>query len=175
MPLIRIRLVFRQVIDASTARTDFEKAVLTDTYHEFRVQIQTYTADRPFTSWQQLRTAIPQSDPALPIRVGFAIGLYVSGLNGQIPGLTDVLGQPVVFTDYLFSLLDSDTTDPTRHRVALTYLTDTLIWLDTVGNTLLLSLPTGPGTEPATSHRYDTFMLDRHPSLSIVSYEKVPA
>lgn len=174
----RIRLAYRQVIDATTARTDFERAVFTDSYHEFRVQIQTYDPDKQFTTWQQVRAAVPSSDPALPIRVGFAIGLYVGALNGQIPGLTDALGQPLAFTEYQFALLDSDLTDRTKHRVALTYLTDPLTWLGTVGDALLLT-PGDPSINPvkATPPDYDTapyatFMVAMQPNLSIVSYRR---
>lgn len=163
----RIRLAFRQVIDAGTARTDFEKAVFADTYHEFRVQIQTYNPDNAFTTWQQVREAIPQASPTLPIRVGFAIGLYVGGLNNQIPGLVNALDQPVAFREHQFSLLESDLTDRSRHQVAITYLTDTLTWLATVGSTLLLAAG-DPAAGPV-----DTFMVALQPGLSIVSYAAV--
>ena len=162
----RIRLAFRQVIDAATARTDFEKAVFTDSYYEFRVQIQSYNADNQFTTWQQVRTAVPQANPTLPIRVGFAIGLYVGELHGQIPGLTGALGQPIAFTEHQFALLDSDITDRTQHRVALTYLTETLTWLGTVGNYLLLA----SGEQPTATDAAETFMVAMQPDLSIVSY-----
>jgi hypothetical protein len=164
----RIRLAFRQVIDADRARTDFEKAVFADTYHEFRVQIQTYNPDNACTTWQQVREAVPQSSPTLPIRVGFAIGLYVGELNNQIPGLTDVLDQPIAFSEHQFDLLASDLTDRSKHRVAITYLTDTFTWLDTVGSTLLLATK-DPGTDPV-----DTVMVALQPSLSIVSYAGGP-
>ena len=174
----RIRLAFRQVIDAATARTDFEKAVFADSFHEFRLQIQTYNPDNQFTTWQQVRTAVPQASPTLPIRVGFAIGLYVNELNGQIPGLTDALGQPIAFTEHQFALLDSDITDRTKHRVALTYLTGTLTWLGTVGDSLLLT--TGdpqPTPDGAYAIQYDTFMVAMRPkrrtaNVSIVSYQR---
>lgn len=162
----RIRLAFRQVIGAATARTDFEKALFTDSYHEFRAQIQTYNPDNQFTTWQQVRTAHPQADLTLPLRVGFAIGLFVGELNGQIPGLTDALGHPVAFVEHQFALLDSDITDRTKHRVALTYLTDSLTWLSTVGHYLLLA----SGDQRTAPKTVDTFMIEMQPNLSIVSY-----
>lgn len=136
------------------------------------MQIQSYNADNQFTTWQQVRAADPQSDPTLPVRVGFAIGLYVGELNGQIPGLTDALGQPVSFTEHQFALLDSDITDRIKHRVALTYLTDTLTWLGTVGNHLLLA--SGDGRDDSNG-MMDTFMVAMQPkrrtvNLSIISY-----
>ncbi|GAB3640125.1 hypothetical protein [Spirosoma arcticum] len=162
----RIRLAFRQVIDSHTVHTDFEKAVFADSYHEFRVQIQSYNADNQFTAWQQVRAAVPSSDPTLSIRVGFAVGLYVGELNGQIPGLIDALGQPVAFTEHQFALLDSDITDRTKHRVALTYLTATLTWLGTVGHYLLLAADDGRNATDGV----DTFMVAMQENLSIVSY-----
>lgn len=165
----RIRLAFRQVIDAGSARTAFEKAVFSDTYHEFRVQIQTYNPDNAFTTWEQVRGAVPQASPTLPIRVGFSIGLYVGGLNNQVPGLADALDQPILFSDHQFELLESDLTDRSRHRVAITYLTDTLTWLDTIGRTLLLTAG-DPATGPV-----NTFMVAVQPGLSIVSYAGGPA
>lgn len=162
----RIRLAYRQLIDAASAQTPFARDVFTDSYNEFRLQIQTYNPDGRFTTWQQVRTAVPQSDPTLPVKVGFAIGLYIRELNGQTPGLTDTLGQPVAFVEHQFALLDSDITDRTQHRVALTYLTDTLTWLGSVGNYLLLA----PGDQRNATDTTDTFMLEMQPNLSIVSY-----
>lgn len=89
-------------------------------------------------------------------------------LNNQIPGLADVLDQPIPFSEHRFDLLESDLTDRSRHRVAITYLTDTLTWLGTVGNTLLLT-----AGDPANG-LVDTFMVALQPGLSIVSYAEGP-
>ena len=89
-------------------------------------------------------------------------------LNGQIPGLTDVLGQPVAFTEHQFALLDSDIIDRTKHRVALTYLTGPLTWLGTVGHYLLLT----PGDQRTIPDAVDTFMVEMQPNLSIISYRR---
>ncbi|GAB2569630.1 hypothetical protein [Spirosoma areae] len=170
MTSARIRLGFRQVIDAGNAQTSFERDVFADSFNEFRLQIQTYNPDNQFTTWQQVREAVPQSNPTLPVNVGFAVGLYVRELNGQMPGLTDTFGQPVAFTEHRFDLLDSDITDRTKHRVALTYLTDTLTLVGTVGSYLLLAFPSQPETTDSQPPVLETFVIEMQPNLSIVSY-----
>jgi len=170
MSKARIRLAFRHLIDAGSARSEFEKVVFADSYQEFRLQVQAYNPNNQYTTYQQVRAAIPQADPGLSVRVSFAIGLYVNELNGQIPGLIDTLGQPVSFVDHRFTLLDSHITDRSQHRIALTYLTDSLTWIDTVGNYLLLS-----AIDPADSPEpVDTFLLLMQPNLSICSYQASP-
>jgi len=113
--------------------------VFQDSYQEFLIQIQTYNQENQFTTWQQLRTAIPKSDVTLQYKVGFAIGLYVRQLRGKIPGLWDSMDKTnLAFAEHRFELLDSDITDPSAHRAALSYLTEPFKPLGTVGTFLML-------------------------------------
>lgn len=166
-----IQLAYRQVIDAS-ARNAFELDVFHDSYQEFLQQSQTYNPGNQFTTWQQIRQAIAMSEVPLQAKVGQAIDQCVHELHNKIPGLTDTLGQPVFFTNYRFALLDSDLADKAKHRIALTYLTDTLVLVGTIGNYLLLTSAAPPEpAEESPAVALDTFMVEMQPNLSIVSHQ----
>ena len=169
-----IQLAYRRIIDATSAQSTFEQQVFEDSYQEFLIQIQTYNQDQRFTTWQELRTAIPKSDVTLQYKVGFAVGLYLRALNHQNPYLTDSLGYPVPFEEHRFELLDSDITDRRSHRVALTFLSGPLTLLGTVGTYLLLDRPGQRGSGD-TSEKCETFLVEMQPQLAIVSYQEVPA
>ena len=164
-----VKLAYRQVIDI-TSQSDFERDVFNDSYQEFLMQVQTYNQDNQYTTWQQVRTAVPKAEEALPYKVGFAITLYVRDLQHKIPRLTDTLGQAVAFAEHRFALLDSSIADKAHHRVALTYLTDTLLLLGTAGNYLLLTAPDQSEGNDQHVAVLDTFMVEIQPGLSIVSY-----
>jgi hypothetical protein len=164
-----IKLAYRQIIDA-TATGRFEKDVFNDSYSEFLIQIQTYNQVNNYTTWREVRTAIPKSNVTLQYKVGFAIGLYVRELNNQIPGLWDNLERMnVPFADYRFELLESDITNRSAHRVALTYLTDSLTLLGTIGEYMVLAL----GDKSKETAPLETFMVAMRPNLAVLSYQEI--
>ncbi|MFZ6012614.1 MAG: hypothetical protein ACOYXT_19880, partial [Bacteroidota bacterium] len=79
-----IKLAYRQTINASSQQ-DFEKKVFYDTYAEYCLQAQSFDRERKYITWHELRTAFPKANINMPYKVGFAIGLYVQGLNQIIP------------------------------------------------------------------------------------------
>ena len=160
-----IKLAFRQLIDSSSEGT-FEKDVFHDSYHEFLMQVQTYNQAGLYTTFGEVVAADPKAY-ALHYKVGFSVGLYVNSLNHQIPGLRDSLEQLAIpFATHQFAIIDSDIRDKTKHKISITYTTDTLTLLDSVGEYLLLSFeePTETGSE------LKTFFLKLQPNLSIVGY-----
>jgi len=164
-----IKIKYRHIID-STYQTSFEKDIFNDTYNEFLMQAQGYNQDSRFTTFGQLVNNNPKAN-SLHYKVGFAIGLYVRDLNNIIPVLKDSLDKTVVpFATYQFEIIDSDITNKTAHRVAITYTSHTLLLLDTVGEYFLLSRDEKANgvNEPA-----ETFMLKMQPGLSICNYQPI--
>jgi hypothetical protein len=161
-----VKLSFRQLIDMH-ARTSFEKDVFHESYNEFLMQVQAYNRDQQFTTWEQVRAANPKAG-SLNYKVGFSIGLFVRGLQQQIPGLSDNLGNPIAFDNHRFEIITSDITNKAAHKVSIIYTTDTLTLLGVLGEYMLLAAGDQlniPGQQEA-----QTFMLKLQPQLSVSAY-----
>ncbi len=164
-----IKLASKQVIDAASPGA-FARKVFQDTYSEFLLQVQTYNREGRYTTFRELATHVPKA-LSLHYKVGFAVGLYVRELNHLIPGLHDSLGRiNLPFTSHEFELIDSNVTRQEAHAVAITYHTDALTLLGTVGEYLMLAL--GEAAASATGP-VETFLLQVGPGLSITSYQEV--
>jgi len=164
-----VKIKYRHIID-NTCQTSFEKDVFHDTYSEFLMQAQSYNQDNRFTTFSQLVNNNPKAN-SLHYKVGFAIGLYVKDLNNIIPVLKDSLDKTVVsFAMHQFEIIDSDITNKAAHKVAITYTSQTLLLLDTIGKYFLLSNDEKANgvNEPA-----ETFMLKMQPGLSVCNYQPV--
>ena len=66
--------------------------------------------------------------------------------------MVDNLGRPFLrFTQFRFEIVSSDLLDPARHRVAVNFYAEPLLWHDTVGPYLLASEPgAAPGAPGET-------------------------
>lgn len=158
-----IKLAYKQLIDAHSA-TPFEQKVFHATYSEFLVQQQSFSKGKELYSWEAIRSAFPKSDPTLPFKVSFSIAGVINSLDHRIPGLEDALGDcSIPFSRYRFSLIASDTKNPSLHQISLTWFTGEFSLLAIIGNQLLLSQ-----TPP------QTIQLKMQPGLSVISYMSTP-
>jgi hypothetical protein len=175
MSIAYIQLSYRQVIDHSTAGS-FEKNVFNDSYSEFLLQAQRYNKDNQFASFHEITEHDPKAN-SIHYKVGFAIGLYVQELGGQIPGLCDT--QQVIdipFAEHQFSIVASDVRDKRQHVVAIAYTTPAITFVGTAGDCLILSFDDPAALTPGTWMQ--TFLLKMQPGLSISGYlpgEELPA
>jgi hypothetical protein len=161
-----IKLSFKHVI-AIQSQTVFEKEVFHESYNEFLMQVQTYNRQQQFSTWEQVRAAHPKSN-SLHYKVGFSIGLFVRGLQQQIPGLKDNLGNPVLFAGHQFEIIAADITNKAAHKVAVVYTTDTLTLFGIADGYMLLAA--GDRLANARQQQVPTFMLKLQPQLSISAY-----
>ncbi len=161
-----IKLSFRQIIDMH-ARTSFEKDVFHESYNEFLMQVQAYNREQQFTTWEQVRAANPKAG-SLNYKVGFSIGLFVRGLQQQIPGLNDNLGNPVAFDTHRFEIITSDITNKAAHQVSIVYTTATLTLLGVLGEYMLLAA--GDHLNNPEQQEVQTFMIKMQPHLSVSAY-----
>jgi hypothetical protein len=169
-----IKLAYKQIIDASSTG-EFEKLVFNDSYQEFQMQVQAYNPESKFKTLKEVIAASPKAN-SLHYKVGFAVGLYIRALNNQIPGLTDSLGQAnVPFTINKFEIIESDISNKAIHKVAITYITDTLTLIDVIGEYLLLTV--GDQFKNDSNEPVETLLLKMRDGLSISSYseQRVPA
>ncbi|WP_149698845.1 hypothetical protein [Chitinophaga sp. CF418] len=166
MEKVLVKLSFRQIIDMH-ARTSFETDVFHESYNEFLMQVQAYNREQQFTTWEQVRAANPKAG-SLNYKVGFSIGLFVKGLQQQIPGLTDNLGNPVPFESHRFEIITSDITNKAAHKVGIVYTTGTLTLLGVLGEYMLLAA--GDQLNNPDQPEIPTFMLKLQPQLSVSAY-----
>jgi hypothetical protein len=170
MPTAIIQLAYKQIIDAS-ATGRFEQQVFNDSYSEFLMQVQAYNAGGKYTTFGELVTEVPRS-ASLHYKVGFAIGLYVTDLNNQIPELQDTPGRKnLMFATHKFEIIQSDTTNKSAHKVALTYITGTLTLINCIGDCMLLA--SDDQSKAIRQGPVETFLVKMQPNLSVISYMEV--
>jgi hypothetical protein len=169
MPQALIKLAYQHIIDINSG-TPFEQEVFNATFAEFTFQQQSFSkGDKTLTSWSAIKEKFPKANPALPFKVSFAIAGLLQSLDKKIPGLEDTLHlKPVHFISHYFQLIESDVNDRSLHRVSIIYLTDTLTYFGSLGNTLLVAH--GDIRHTSEDQPAQTFLLRMEDSLSIFSY-----
>jgi hypothetical protein len=172
MKMALVKIAWKQVIDIA-AKTDFEKKVFHDSYHEFLMKAQTYNTEKKFTSFAEMVNHEPKAN-SLHYEVGFSVGLYINELNGVIPGAYDTLGLvPIRFTAHKFQVIASDINDRSAHKVAIIYITEQMSLLDNFGDNLLLSYGNkfeGLAETGIMEPVKDSFILKISPEISIINY-----
>jgi hypothetical protein len=135
-----IRLCYRKIIDGQSLKR-WDKLVFEDTWTEFRMQAQFYNQEKEYTTFSELIHHVPQAEK-LHFLVSAAVIGYLQQLNRTVPDIQNNLGKLFLpFEHYRFEIIQSDSKDKTKHQIAISFITDPLIWHDTIGNQLLLSIP----------------------------------
>lgn len=163
-------MAVRQLIDRSS-KGNFEQKVFHDSYCEFLLQAQTYNPEGKFNTFEELVKNNPKAN-SLHYKVGFAIGLFVQNLNGQIPGTKDNLGNPLSFSRHKFEIIASDIHHKMAHCIAITYETLQLTLLGVAGEFLILTSDTG---HDHTAAPISTFTLKLQENMAITEYQEVAA
>ncbi|WP_428327506.1 hypothetical protein [Mucilaginibacter sp.] len=162
----KIKLVFKQVIDAS-ADSGFEKAILNASYQEFLLKSQAYNLNCAFKTFSDIKANDGRSN-SLHYKLGFSVGHFISRLNNNIPLLKDNLGNKISFETMRFELIESHMEDIAQHKVALNYETGFFTLVEVMGEYMLLT--------KSDLNEYtlaETFILRMQPDLSIISYHEV--
>ena len=162
-----IKLAYRQIID-SGSKGKFERDVLKISYEEFFMKSQAYNQEKKFKTFKEM-VANDGKANSLHYKSGFAIGNLVEQLNQEIPDLQDALGKSLNFEMHKFEIIDSDITNPTPHKVAITYFTGILTFFGNMGEFLLLS--DGDKLNQSPIESLETFILKMREGLSIINYQ----
>jgi hypothetical protein len=125
-----------------------------------------------FTTFSQMKANDGRAN-SLHYKTGFSVDGFISTLNKNIPGVKDALEKNIEFESYKFELIESDTTDRSKHKVAIIYFTGIFTLLDNMEEYLLLA--TGDKTKELAGSEIleDTFLLKLIPGVSISSYQEV--
>jgi len=167
-----IKLAYRQVIDASSTGS-FEKKIFHDSYVEFMMKVQAYNPGMRFASFSEIVANDGRAN-SLHYKCSFAVLHHIETLNKQIPGLQDTAGRiSIPFAIPEFKVLESGVTDKNLHKVAITYITDTVTLIDSFGEYLLLAM--GDQTQPLGNQGLETFTFKMQDNLSIVNYKEIVA
>jgi hypothetical protein len=163
-----IKISFRQIIDA-TCIGNFEKNILRASYNEFVLKSQAYNLENRFKTFLQMVQNDGRAN-SLHYKSGFAVVQFIKSLNNKMPCLQDSLGRPLVFSSHKFEILNSDLADQSQHKVAITYMTDTLTLYGNMGDYLLLA---NGDYSPSADKPIDTFVLKMQEGLAIFSYHEI--
>ena len=165
-----ITISFTQVIDASMQGW-FEKRVINASYEEFLLKSQVYNREKKFKTFREMKANDSKAN-SLHYKCGFPVIPYIDLLKNEIPGLKDNTQQSIKFKTYQFNIIDSDITTKLAHEVSISYITDTLSLLDSLGEYLLLAYGNRfvEGSDSLVKPIEDTFLLHLAPQVSFSSY-----
>jgi hypothetical protein len=159
-----IRISYKKIIDSSNTAS-WDKLVFDSTWQELLMQAQFYDQQKQVTTFRQLVMQVPAAE-RLHFLVSAAVVGYLKQLNGFVPDVLSKQGLPfLLFNDFKFEIIDTDFTDKTKHRIAVTFFSDPVVWHETIAEWLLLSNP----AEPETKDGVLTHLLQLQPGVAIYS------
>ena len=145
------------------------KNVWDDTYLELFMQAQIYNAEKKYTLYSELLKSVKEAEK-LPYLVSSALVGYLKQLNGIIPDITNVSGKTCLpFRNYKFDIIESGLADSAHHKIAVDFISDPIIWHDTIDNKLLISVNDNCDINDGAML---TDMIAMQPFLSIFSLKK---
>jgi len=165
-----IRLAYRKIIDTSS-RKQWEKYVFEDSYKEFLLQAQFYNQEKKYSTFGELTAHVPNAEK-LHFLVSASIVGYLKQLNGKIPDILNAVGKHFLpFKSYRFEIINSDVRKKESHQVAINFLTEPMIWYDTIGSQLLVAPADNNGAE---GEEVLTELFPMQPFLTIHSLKESP-
>ena len=163
-----IRLCYRKIIDAA-AQKQWDKNVWEDTCRELFMQVQIYNAEKKYKLYSELLKGVKEAEK-LPYLVSTALVGYLKQLNGIIPDITNVTGKTCLpFRNYKYDIIESDLANEAQHKIAIDFISEPLIWHDTIDNKLLISVN---DNRDENDGAILTDMIEMQPFLSIFSIKK---
>jgi len=165
-----IRLSYRKVIDASSQKL-WEKYVFDDTYLEFFMQAQSFNPGDRYTTFQELIEHVPGAEKLHNMTSRAALG-YIRQLNNLMPDIMNQAGQlSVPFSQFKFEIIQSHVATKDAHKIAISFYSNPITWIDTVGNILLIAY--GDQREALNNgSSVDTDMIPIQPNLTITSFQQ---
>lgn len=160
-----IRLIYRKIIDASNTKP-WDEMLFEGSWYEYLLQAQTFNPDKKYNTFAELIANVPNAD-RLHFLVTPAIIGYLKQLNGRVPDISNSIGKTFLpFKNFKFEIINADITDKKKLQVAVNFISEPLIWHDTIGNQLLVTI----NNEPENGETL-TEMFTMQPFLSIYSIQ----
>lgn len=167
-----IRLIYRKIVDINSP-APWEKLVFDASYKEFLMQAQLYNQERKYSSFGELIAHVPGAYK-LHFLVSASVVGYLQQLNGKVPDIREGTGRLFLpFINYRFEIINSDIHQRDRHQVAFNFVSEPLLWLDTIGDRLLISVGGKTETGPEGEEEILTELVQLQPFLSIYSVKEI--
>lgn len=133
-----IILQYRKIIDFQATK-QWDKLVFEDSFTEFKLQAQNYTIGTTFTSYASLLANVPDTQRISGLVAPSVTG-YVQQLNNIVPDILNNIGRRFLkFNRFQFELINSDIHDQSKHQIGINFYSEPLLWLDTIGDFMLVS------------------------------------
>lgn len=134
-----IRLSYRKIIDTDSPKM-WEKMVFEDSFQEFKMQAQRFNPGNKYNIFSDILLNNSGAEQLHFLVSGAVVG-YIKQLNEKIPDVLNTSGKHFLpFKQFRFEIINSDIKDMTKHKIAINFFSEPVIWVDTVGDTLLLSV-----------------------------------
>lgn len=158
-----IRFCYRKIID-TTSQKAWERLVHEDSFTELKMQAQRFNENGQFITFGEILQYNPSAEQ-LHFLVSSAILPYVKHLEDKVPDVLNTLGKHFLpFKNFRFEIINSHLADISKHCIAINFFSEPVIWLDTIGDKMIISLQ----TEPANDEWF-TETISLQPFLSICS------
>lgn len=158
-----IQIGYTLKIDRNTTDA-WAKAVWESTHFEYKLQVQNFAESKEFPQYSALLKVQPKAE-RLPHLVSAGMLGYLRNLGGKMPFVSNNLGLPALpFKNYRFQLIDSHLSDLSVHNISIYFLSEPLVWIETIGEKLLVA----PVSETG---EYKTALISLGSNLSIDSFK----
>ncbi|WP_338839567.1 hypothetical protein [Flavobacterium ginsenosidimutans] len=166
MEISKIRLAYRVIIDSSSTIL-WDKYVFEDTFKEYKMQSQQFNStENPKNTFRQLLSENEKASQ-LHFLVGIAADGYVQQLKGNFHRVSDVLGnQYFPFINYKLDIINSDITDPLKHKIGITFYSPLLTYFGIIDGNYVVSKNTD------NTNEYEVIMFPTRQNLSICFIQK---
>lgn len=133
-----VRLCYRKTIDHTT-QDAWDRAVFNATHLEFYMQAQRVDPEGRFATFKELIENIPEAQHLHYLVSSAAMG-YIRLLKDVVPDIKNQLGDLCLsFHDFKFEIIQSHIEDKTMHTIAVSFYSDPVTWIETIGNHLLIA------------------------------------
>lgn len=161
-----IRFCYRKIIDAASAKA-WERLVYEDSYTEFKMQAQRFNEGNTCNTFGEILQHNPSAEQ-LHFLVSGAIVPYIQHLDEKVPDILNVLGKHfLVFKNFRFEIINSHLDDSSKHKVAINFYSEPVVWIDTAGDKMIISTNT-----ETTGGEWPTETMVLPPFLSICSVKE---
>ncbi|WP_051293160.1 hypothetical protein [Olivibacter sitiensis] len=156
-------LCYRKLIDNSS-KGRWERLLYDAAYEEYHMQVQYFDTEGKWDRYSDLLLAVNGAEK-LPFLVSGAINGYLQQLNGRVPDVVNNVGKYFLrFSQYQFEIIDAHRSKQSTFRIAVSFFTDPLLWLDTISNYLLL--------QPLGDENCLTHLFELRPYVNIHSVKE---
>lgn len=159
-----VRFCYRKILDR-TAAPGWDQDLWNDTYAELRMQAQVYNQDKKYRYLSELKKERPVAK-SLDHLVSMAAIPYLKKLETVLPDIVNTSNEPFLkFQQFRFEVIESDLATIASHSIAISFYSERMIWIDTIGDILLLAEPAQDSAVLLTQQ------VQLKPFFSIYSFE----